>query len=289
METEISPKAIAITTGTFYSNWYKGKLKNIKDTDKVRGDLALEFIKKSIKLGYQTVVVDVLSNKYFLKRLAGITGLTLIKKKVYMKRSPSRRLAFKTASHLSGVSVIIYIDPEKISLLKSVVKIVKPIFSNKAVIAVPKRQDKLFRETYPIFQYKSEVDANLEYNHILKAVGLLSKKSQDLDLFFGPKAFRNNKKMLNLFLRKYSFKNQDTYFDPEDYSNAIFFPVILALNKKLKVESVTVDFSYPKLQKQNETSYFKVFKEKRENQKESILMDLKNLLRFLGKDTDNLF
>ncbi len=57
-EREISPSSIAVATSTLYKNWYDGPLQSTDDTDKIRGDLALETIKKAKAKGFQVVVVD---------------------------------------------------------------------------------------------------------------------------------------------------------------------------------------------------------------------------------------
>ena len=65
------------------------------------------------------------------------------------------------------------------------------------------------------------------------------------------------------------------FLDPEELSNASFFPIILALRKKLKVLSVEIPFSYPKLQKENEEiGSREYFVEKRKNQMLGLLLEL---------------
>lgn len=39
--TRFNPTPLAIAATTSYPKWYRGKLRSIKHTDKVRGDLAL--------------------------------------------------------------------------------------------------------------------------------------------------------------------------------------------------------------------------------------------------------
>lgn len=285
---KINPAEIAIAFSTYYPKWYRGRLKSFKHTDKIRGDLALELLRKAVNFKYQTVVVDVTSSKSFRKELAYIESINLVKRNSSIKRSPSRRLAFKIACKLAGVKVIIYTDPEKVSLVEKYIRdIAEPILENKADIVIPKRESKLFEITYPDYQYSSEVEANRLYNELLRTNGLLPTNIPDLDLFFGPKAFKNDPKILSLFLRKSDFPinkrySKDLHFDPEDFSNIIFFPIVLALKKKLRVQSIEIKFSYPVLQKKNEESSLKeLFIEKRRVQKLSALIELMHFIQFL--------
>jgi len=290
MEIKINPAAIALALSTYYPKWYKGNLLSVKHTDKIRGDLALELLRKAVNFKYQIVVVDVTSSKSFRKELISIESINLVKRNSSIKRSPSRRLAFKIASKLDGVKVIIYTDPEKVSLVeKSILDVAEPILENRADIVIPKRESKLFETTYPDYQYSSEVEANRLYNELLRTNSLLPTNIPDLDLFFGPKAFKNDPGILSLFLRKSDFPinkrySKDLHFDPEDFSNIIFFPIVLALKKKLRVQSVEVKFAYPVLQKKNEESGLKeLFIEKRRSQRLSVLVELNVLLQFFKK------
>ncbi len=279
----INPGEIAFAIITFYPKWYKGKLKSFSQTDKIRGDLALEFIRKATSLGYQLVVVDGKSSKSFKKQLKNFQ-ITLIKK-LSPKRSPARRQAFKAASDM-GVRVIVSCEPEKVSVLDSVPQFSKPILENSTDIVVLKREEKLFKKTYPDYMYESEMEGNKLFNEQLKLYNLL-KNGNELDMFFGPRAFGNNPKLLSLFSKKFSFKRRNQkslreYFDPEEYSNTLYFPIVLALKKRFKVKSIQIPFSYPKLQKENESiGAREFFVEKRRAQRMGILLELMYLLNYL--------
>ncbi len=279
-------QAVAIALITYYPKWYVGKLKKISNTDKVRGDLALEFIQKAINLGYQVVAVDGHSSKSFLKQLNQFSELKIIKRRGH-KRSPAKRQAFKAASNLSEVKVIIATEAEKVSLIDFLEVLVKPVLEEKVDIVVPKRQDDLFRETYPDYMYESEMEGNKLCNEQLKLSGILPKDANELDLFFGPRVFKNDKKVLALFLRKFLFSKEHflgEYFDPEELANTQFSPVIIALKKGFKVKSVTVPFSYPKVQKENESiGAREAFEGKRGSQRMGLLLELMHLLNYLKK------
>lgn len=287
----INPQEIAFAVITYYPKWYNGKLKSTSHTDKIRGDLALEFLQKTISMGFHLIVVDGKSSRSFKQLLKNFPRIKLIKK-LSPKRSPAKRQAFKAASEIDGVKVIIACEGEKVSLLDSIVPIVEPILENKADIVVPKREENLFKETYPDYMYQSETEGNKLYNEQLIIHNLI-KKEAVLDMFFGPRAFCNNPKVLSLFFKKFHFqkdqKSLEEYFDPEEYSNALYFPIIIALQKKFRVKSVEIPFSYPKLQKMNETIGAKeFFVEKRQNQRIAILLHLMYLLSYLQKNKKQL-
>ncbi len=280
------PNSIAFAIITYYPKWYKGKLKNYSQTDKIRGDLALEFIRKAISLGFQLVVADGKSSKNFKKQLKKF-DIKIIKR-LSPKRSPAKRQAFKVASKIIGVKVIVACEPEKISALDSVQIFTKPILENKADIVVLKREQSLFKETYPDYMYESEMEGNRLYNEQLKLNKLL-KGAYEFDIFFGPKAFSNSSKILSLFTKKFSFstntqKSQEEYFDPEENSNALYFPIVTALQKGFRVKSVEIPFSYPKLQKLNEViGARKFYIKKRYNHRKEALRELMYLLDYLQR------
>jgi len=283
-----SPHAIAIVATTSYPKWYRGKLRSIKDIDKIRGDLAIEFAIKSTKNGYRLVVADWHSPKTFRKELSSISNVILIRRRS-PKRSPSKRQALLRATKLSDIKVIILTEPEKVSLVQECIPLIaKPILNGEADIVVPKRNDTLFKETYPAYQYESEVEGNRTYNEELKSHKLIDISENDFDMFFGPRAFSNDRKIVRLFMRRYRFSIAHAsfpswYFDAEELSNTNFFPVVSALRRGLKVKSVEVPFKYPNAQKQNEEKLDDLFLEKRKAQRIGLIVELLHFVAYLEK------
>lgn len=280
------PKSVAFSLITYYPKWYRGNLKSISHTDKVRGDLALEFINKAIAKNYQVVVVDGNSPKNYQKEFLKLKEKLIIIKRRSLQSSPAKRQAFIAASRLPNVKVIIVTEPEKTSLIDSIPAITTPILEGKADIVVAKRNEKLFQQSFPDYMYYLETEGNRLYNKQLKLHQLLSNQDNELDMFFGPRAFANTSKNLKLFTRNYLkfVKNipQEEFFDPEKYSNTIFFPIVAALKDGLRVISVEIPFTYPEFQKINESIGAKdFFVEKRRNQKLGMLLELKYLLKYL--------
>jgi hypothetical protein len=283
MDMKINPKNIAIALATQYPKWYKGKLQSVKHTDKIRGDLAIFFITHALNDGYHIVISDGKSSKTFKRTLKNIKGILLFSRYGY-KRSPAKRQAYKKAAEIPGVLVIVATEAEKTDLIRSIPIITSPILSGESDIVIPKRDHTLFKSTYPEYQYQSEMEGNKLYNEQLCLQKLLSSNEEDLDHFFGPRAFSTKKSILRLFTTKYTFKTSGftfdhKYFDPEELSNASFFPVVKALMKKMNVKSVTIPFSYPELQKENELiGDREKFEDKRRIQRLGLLVELMHFL-----------
>lgn len=282
------PSSIAIVVSTYYPKWYRGKLRSIKHTDKVRGDIGLEFINKAKESGYKVVVADADSRRTFQQVLSKIKDIKLLKRRS-VDPTKSKQKAIRFASKIPGVKIIVMTEPEKLSLVeKCMPLIVNPILENKVDIVIPKRDEELFEKTYPKYQYDSEVEANTFYNEALKANGLLDYE-QNLDIFFGPRVFRNERKILSLFTRGYHFNLKKSillhYFNPGAYSETLFFPIVLALKRKIRVSSVTVPFFYPVNQKENEEKLARdFFIGKRKAQRINILIELIHFLSYLEKN-----
>lgn len=279
--------SVAITTITYFPKWYRGILRSLKHTDKVRGDLALEFAKKATKLKYKIVLVDGGSSKTFIKELSDIKNILVVKRRS-KKRSPGKRIGIKIASKLPGVKIIVVSEAEKVSIVTDCIpQIARPIMEGVADIVVPKREENLFKSSYPEYMFESEIEGNKIYNEILISNNLLEPSYEGLDMFFGPRAFRNDSKIIAIFMKKYHIFSSE-HFDSEEWSNTLFFPIVLALIKKLKVKSVTVPFSYPEKQKKNEeVSAEDVFIEKRRAQKMGLLIELLHFMNYIGKEKRN--
>ncbi|RJQ37934.1 hypothetical protein C4559_02535 [Candidatus Microgenomates bacterium] len=272
---------------TFYPKWYRGKLKSIKHTDKVRGDLAFQTLEKAKNHGYQLVVVDGHSSRSFRKELIGIKGINLIIRRA-PRRSEAKRQGIEKASKLPNVKAIIITEPEKLSFIDFVPQVVAPLLIEDEDIIIPARNNKLFKSSYPDYMYQSEIEANELYNELLRSFGIITK-DQEFDMFFGPRAFKNEKNIVSLFMKKFVFKDKYAllkYFEPEEFSNVLFFPVIEGLKKGYKVKNVEVDFVYPNLQKRNEESgQRELFLEKRKSQKMGLLIDLMHFVSYLEKNS----
>jgi len=280
---------VAIIGIIYQPKWYSGRLKSIKHTDKVRGDLILYSVRFATGVGYRVVLVDGGSAKTFLSELKKISGVTLFKAKIH-KRSPNRRKAIFEASKIDGVKAIAMTEIEKVSFITDCLpQSVEPILSDEADIVVPKRENALFQKSYPKYMYESEVEGNLLYNESLKAHGLISSQHEGFDEFFGARVFKNDRVMLKKIFSKYEAHPFNAIlahrlFDLEEYSNGQFFPIVKALFLGYKVKSVTVPFLYPEKQKENEeVGEREQFILKRRYQRLTIIVELMHFLGYLDR------
>ena len=285
MQNNINPSRIAICMITRYPEWYSGEPRSNRNIDKIRGDLALQTISASVQRGYQTVVTYSSNDDEFNQKLHKIDGVVKIKRTA-AKRAPAKRLAMVAASKIPGVEAIITTEAEKLSFVTDcILPVAQPLVQKTADIVIPMRKPALFRKTYPDYMYASEVDANSLYNEELRAYGLIPPDHLGFDLFFGPRAVRNEPHLVGLFLKQFHFTGAvlsdiQLEYDPEDYSNTQFFPIIEAFIKGYKVVGVEVPFTYPFSQKRNEEKGARdLFVKKREAQKIAVLTELMHYLR----------
>ena len=289
LETEIRPEAIAVTMTTSYPNWYSGSPRSVADTDKTRGDLGLELIRRAADKGYRVVLADTGSPKGEVLSLP----VKLLERKADGTRAKGRRLAIQTASTIEGIGVIVRTEPEKTSLLDSVSDIVLPILRGQADIVMPKRRIEDFQASYPPYMFESETQANRRYNKILRDFNILKEGDEDLDIFFGPTVIGNKPEAIALFLEEFAYDPDTTvpkevrkYVSPDDFSNSQMYAVVKALELGMRVKSVEIPFAYPPSQRENEMVNMDKFKNKRKTQKWSILDELVLFIRYL-RDPDS--
>lgn len=278
----VNPSSIVIVTTTLYPKWYKGEVLDRNHVGKIRGDLALEMIKETVKKGYRLIIVDGGSSEEFRLQVKKLN--IRLQPQSEPGKSAARRQAIKEASRLGGVKVICWVEPEKASIIGDfLVGSVLPILHNEADLVILSRKDESFA-TYPDFQTHLERKANRLFNNILREKGLLSVKGDDLDVWFGPKFFKNKKELVCLFLEKYKNKRQkvDNDFDPELWFNTLVLPVICALYKGFRVKPVYVSYVHPKKQTRLESGN-KEFILKRKLQFRNLINNTEDFIRDLER------
>lgn len=233
------PSQIAIATSTAYSHWYPGVRVSPVDTDKTRGDLALDLVRAGSERGYYVVVSTSQNSEAFEKELRHLQDQDskIIVCEAPRVRAIGRREAFRMALEQPNVKVIVNTEPEKPQIVSEfILDIVGPILREEADIIIPSRNQELFEQTYPKYMYESEVLVNRRYNSLLDFIAV-KDPSIHYDWFFGPRAFSTKKVVSQLFLKKYVIDpkrplNQigiKKFVNPESWSDAQFFPVVEAL------------------------------------------------------------
>ena len=281
-EREIDPRSIVIVTGTLYPTW---GTENERDVDRVRGGLALQTLKRAKQKGYQIVLRDDGSSRAFLEELdrKGVVPRGHNVKGM----SANRQQSFEDAGKLEGAQVICWTEPEKVSLVGNCLpEAVRSLLDGRADIVVPKRDPEAWK-TYPQYQAESERRLIRLWNAILKEHGVLPKDTEDLDVFFGPKFFRNDPDLLKIFLESYEFKKRDLKLDelvePGRWANAIFFPIIKALAEGYRVMSVPVPYRNPAEQTNLEKDSNE-FRRKRKVQFKDLITNTIHFIRLLEQN-----
>ena len=278
---------IAVATTTFYKGWLASNIGKTDNADQLRGDLAIEAIMLAKDKGYQLVIVDGGSSGEFKDKFTE-AGIKIVDQQE-QGMSAGRRQTFKEASVLQGVEVICWTEPEKISMIGNLHGAAKPILEGGADIVIPTRTEESYK-TYPSLQARSEKRANQLFSQVLRLCELLSADSPYLDVFFGPRIFRNSPEILQLFTRRYQLKPgsfKKASVRPDNYLNTTFFPIILALEQNLRVTSFVIDYIHPPKQTQFETGNTG-FDEKRRRQKIDIVSGAIQLARLLIKNPNKL-
>lgn len=286
---------IGIATATMYPEWKplpQGAVRSMNDVSGLRGDLALKMLKSAKAKGFQIGVVDGGSSEEFRQTLQETVGITVSKEK-RKGMSPSRRQAFGEVSAMDGVKVVAWTEPEKVSMVDSLLKAAQPILEGKADVVVPKRDAKAFA-TYPDYQAVWENRANEEFNRQLKDHGLLPQDAEELDVWGGTRLLKNDPNVLKFFTHQWELDQNDPKFDegkmdPELWPNALFLPVIGTLWKDRisgnppSVISVPVDYKHPAEQTAMEQDS-PAFQAKRKQQFENIIGATAALLQVLEHD-----
>lgn len=271
----LTPGSISIFTTTYYKNW-RPDVVNLDDVDTSRGNVSLITFERAIVFGYKVVVVDGGSSSEYIGKLKDL-GVMVVQQ-VGRGMVQAKREAL-IASLDQNPLVHVLIQAEKDSVIDSIPAIVKPIIDNTADLVMVGRDPKLFAETYPGFQHESEVWGNRWCNRLANFLDLLPD-GVSFDWFFGVKVFRNDPRIVELFMQKYNVIG-DSALNPDRYTNFDFFPILAALSSGNRVASVDVPFSYPPEQKAMEEARASEFIEKREMQRRTILKEFALYIRWL--------
>lgn len=196
-------------------------------------------------------------------------------------------------NEMNRSTVIIQMELEKEGLVNQVGRMIGPIIKGDADIVIPDRmvrtkpagdENDSFRG-YPRIQAESERRANIEIHRALVKAGLRGENEKVLDLFGGTRVIKAKKDVIRLFGETVMVPKESPLFgvvEPEIYQNAVYNPVYLALAIGMKVESVPVDFTYPKDQAKLESGNTGFILKRRE-QYDDIVSGAKIFISYLGE------
>lgn len=205
-----------------------------KSTDELRFKLACQTIQKAVNADYPMVIID--SSRYTEIAEEFVRLGAIVYPQTLDGMGASRRQAFYHALHYlrfelkSQEGIVLWLEPEKYDLIRSIPQIIKPIESGQAKIAIAKRSPESW-QTYPDFQQESERKANRAYE---EATG-----RQGFDPMFGVVAFLARILHKHLFFSPERSEINDTYIQH-------YLPL---LEPRENAVSIEIDFKYPPEQK----------------------------------------
>lgn len=285
---------INIITTTFYSRWVPGQLQwKFGDSvtpdvvDKVRGDLALQTVSEGAREGARVIVIDGGSNTHpFREALVRVGNGVLVFDEIDHGTSTSRQQGFRIAC-MSDRTANLWIEPEKTGMAQKpcLEPVIAPILQKKIALVIPARDENGFA-TLNNYQADVERESNFKWRSLLVEEGILPLDHPGFDNWFGPRGW--HKDIAGLFLRKYISTDPDAkLIRPEQYGNALQFPLIAALFEGRNVLSVQVPFRYPETQQAIE-QYNPEFEAKRRDQQASILETIKEFIALLHGERSRL-
>lgn len=163
------------------------------------------------------------------------TGAHIIDEPTGWTMGAGRRLALYQASVVGSVDVIVWMEPEKYTLVPYLDAICEPIVANDADIVIPRRADDL--ASYPKLQRLAEQTGNAVFERV---TGL------NLDVWIGPRAIGRG-----AALRHFLDYSGAGYGDKW---HSIFMPLLTAIKAGLRLAEVVVDYQHPAEQTAAESS-----------------------------------
>lgn len=237
--------AVAIATATFY-----------RSADEVRAKLALKTVSEARELGYAVVVVDGGSPEEMCAQF--IQAGAFVSKQDVLAMGPGRRQAISEAAELvKNSGVVVWMEPEKHSLVPEICKIVPMVMNGEVDLVVPSRKT---MASYPPEQQYAEAMGNRAFFYLT---------GYDFDVWFGPRVM--NQKAMRYFL--------DYEGEYGDRWDALFVPLLRMVKEGLCLARVDVDYVHPEEQTAAETSFNFLLKR---------IEQLENLVPTMGEEARKL-
>ncbi|MDP3957987.1 MAG: hypothetical protein Q8Q36_00810 [bacterium] len=144
----------------------------------------------------------------------------------------SRRQCFRSALE-KGAKAVVWIEPEKHTLVPYLAQCIAPVLSGECDIVMPRRES---LESYPDYQHWSELRA------IWEIAGITGRA--DIDWMFGPRVW--SARAMEFFLKYDGSQGSDNW-------EVIIVPFIWAIKEEMKIVSITVPYRHPEEQTKAES------------------------------------
>lgn len=287
-EVDTNPGKIAVTVITYYPKWYPGELRNVSDTDKVRGDLFFQLADRVSQSRYDLVVANAKESSPTFKRALSELENTRVVERPVPDRVTGSLMAIEAAAE-TGAEIFVYSQPEKVNIVSFINQLVVP-FSDPEMMIVAGHRTPRSIQSYPDYMRDSEELGNLMINQMLRRAGIMGKQ-RDMEWFFGVSAFRICPQILDIMRTVYKFHQSLNMNEAEKLAASYPYvgvgtsviPRIAALAAGLKTEEVDIDFQYSPEQKTHEEdpSVIEDFKNKRRKQRLSMWARVWNFIAYL--------
>jgi hypothetical protein len=243
---------VVLVTTTMYSSM-----------NDIRAPLAVKTCLAAKNCGYRIIVAD--DSSYDIKVALRETGATVIDRAPGLGIGASRRLALVEGVN-SKARVVVWLEPEKYTLIPLLVPSISKVFTREVDVVVPRRKN---LDTYPEYQHFSELRGNHEIGNVTGR--------PDLDLYFGPRVLSSEAAE---FMSKYIGKcGENTYADNWEI---LFIPIVWMLTpnqSRFIVKSVVVDYDHPPEQLIEDDLEMKI---KRDRQRSDIVSSVTQEAKRLG-------
>lgn len=284
---------VAVCTTTYYPGWENRDDKfappRVDTEEQMRGDLALMTMKTVIDGGYQLLVVDGGSPDAFRRAVIEVCGDSLnFHPQKERGLGPSRHQAFSEAGALPGVEVVAFTLAEKLDFARRGLKLGLEAFDERALDMMLVGRASL--DSLPNGQAASEHRCHKFIDTVLNRYGILSDaETGKWDWYSGFHIFRNTPEIQEILARRYAFaKDPEKYpsqadANPDFYSNALYIPLVEALDSKgrIKTGTMKVDYRHPEEMKAFEEADAKINAARRRIQRNEICNSILHFTRLL--------
>lgn len=223
----VKDRSVIVTT-TFY-----------KSQSELRYTLTCEFIKAVIVKHYKIIIVDDSPDPTIAQSFRDLGAEVF--PQVDKGLGASRRELFRHAGSLMSINhepfFVLWVEPEKVDFANHLEAILAPFIDETIDLVMPKREENIYRLTYPDYQYFSEHSANSIYQKLFGP--------DNADPFFGPIAYKSTVKQYFEHLKVGDYGLADDGY-LQLYGQAI------AKSYGAKAVVVEIPFHYPPEQKTEE-------------------------------------